>query len=144
MAFTNAPSTRPIDAVRLLVGDISTSTARELLTDNSYTYFIAQTPNHFAAGALAANSLASLFAADGTEKSVGDLRIKRAQAAEYTALAKQLSKMSALKTAPYAGGISKDDKRTVEDDTDRVEPAFRVRQFDNPSALNPFQASTST
>lgn len=132
MAFQNTPSTRPIDAVRLLVGDISTSTSAELLPDVAYTYFIAQTPNHFSAAALAANSLSMAFSVDGTEKSVGDLKIKRAQAAEFRALSKELTKMSAGGMSPYAGGISKADKRTVEQDTDRVTPAFRRNQFDHP------------
>lgn len=142
--YTNQPRTNPRDAVRLLVGDISTSTGREYLSDVDYDFFLSATPNQYSAGALAANSLAMRFAGDGTEKSVGDLRIKRAQAAEYRDLSKQLARMSALQSAPYAGGISRSDKASVEADSDRVKPAFAAGQFDNPQAIDPTEASTST
>ena len=144
MAYTNQPRTNPRDEVRLLVGDISTSTGAELLSDVDYDYMISVTSNPFAAGSLAANSLAMRFASDGTEKSVGDLKIKRAQAGEYRQLGKQLKLMSALQSAPYCGGISQNDKRSVEQNTDRVKPSFTKGQFDNPGALNPGSTGMST
>ena len=144
MAYGGNPSGDNSDAVRLLVGDISTSTAREYLTDTDYDYFVAQTPNLYAAGALAANSLAALFGGSGSEKKVGDLSIKRADAAYYRDLAKQLQRMSALQSAPYAGGISQSDKASVESDTDRVKPAFTRDQFANPGAVSPTGSTGST
>lgn len=144
MAYTNQPRTNPRDAVRLLVGDISTSTSAELLSDVDYDFFLSATPNQYAAGSLAANSLAMTFAGDGTEKQVGDLRIKRAQAAEYRDLSRQLKLMSALQSGPYAGGISLSDKASVEQDTDRVRPAFERGQFANPSAVSPTGSSVSS
>lgn len=154
MAYTGIPQTVNRDAVRLLVGDVSTSTSSEYLDDASYEYFISVTSNNFIAAQLAANSLAALFtgaaaSASGSgyvEKKVGDLTLKKADAvqmaASYRQLAQKLSRMSVASITPYAGGISADDKRSVEDDSDRVEPQFRLNQFDNPAAINPSQAST--
>lgn len=143
MAYGNNPSGSATDAVRLLVGDVSTSTAAELLTDNSYTYFINTTPSHYAAAALAANSLAAMYAAEGTEKEVGDLRLKRTEDPEYwSALGRRLDRMASKMTAPYAGGISKSDKSSVKADSDRAEPAFVRNQFDNPNTVTTSVAST--
>lgn len=144
MAYGNNPSGDTSDALRLLVGDISTSTAREYLTDTDYDYFASVSPNNFAAAALAANSLAALFGGQGSRKKVGDLEITRADAAYYRDLAKQLNRMSALQSAPFAGGISRSDKAAVESDTDRVGPAFTRSQFANPAAIDPSQSSTSS
>lgn len=143
MAFTNNPSTNRVDAVRLLVGDVSTSNSLVYLTDNSYTYFIAQTPNLFSAGALAANSLAAFFMGRGSEKKVGDMILRRDMAQQFRALAVELKTMSAKGISPYAGGISRSDKRTQDQNTDRTPPAMRRSQFDNRYALDP-QNSTST
>ena len=157
MAFTNNPSTNAKDAVRLLVGDVSTSTSGEYLSDNSYTYFIAQTPNQYVAASLAANSLAALFmgaAASGTgsngylRKRVGDLEMEKADATKtaesYRLLSKQLSKGSAGTISPSAGGISRSDKAAAKGNPDRVEPAFARGQFDSPRAKAPEAGSTST
>lgn len=43
----------------------------------------------------------------------------------------------------YAGGISKDDKETYEDDTDRVEPRFKRDQFRTTGTLRPASAPDS-
>lgn len=143
MAFTNHPSTRPIDAVRSLVGDVSTSDTTVYLSDNTYTYFIAQTPNFFSAGALAANAIAAFFMGKGSEVKVGDLIVRRDMANSFRALAIELKTMSAKGIAPYAGGISRSDKRANQQNTDLVSPAFRRSEFDNRYALDP-QSSTST
>lgn len=140
MAYVEA-STLSRNRVRLLVGDISTSTAREYLHDGAYDFFVAQAPNIYSAAALAANSLAALFGGSGSEKKVGDLSIKRADAAYYRDLAKEFRRMSSLQSAPYAGGISRDDKDAQLDDTDRVKPSFTRGQFANPWAVSP-SAST--
>jgi len=157
MPYGGNPSTDGSDAVRLLVGDLSTSTSGEYLADGDYDYFIAQTPNQYVAAALAANSLAALFmgaAASGTgsngylRKRVGDLELEKADATKtaesYRLLSKQLSKGSAGTITPYAGGISRSDKASVKSDADRVEPAFARGQFDSPRAKAPEAGSTST
>jgi len=156
-AYGQAPITVDRDAVRLLVGDISTSAASQYLANGDYDYFLAITPNNYVAASMAANSLAALFsnaAASGIgtngylSKSVGDLTLTKADAsnmaASYKSLAQRLSRQNAAGLAPYAGGLSVSGKRSVEQETDRVRPAFSVHQFDNPGASNPKAGSTST
>lgn len=154
MAYGAAPITVSRDAVRLLVGDVSTSTSAEWLANGDYDYFVAQTSSVYIAAQLAANSLGALFAGpsgvgeDWTERKVGDLTIKRSDAAglasEFRQLGKKLGRMAAAGITPYAGGLSRDDKDTVGDDTDRVRPAFTRKLFDNKHALDAVGASTST
>lgn len=143
MAFQNNPTGRTIDAVRALVGDVSTSDTRVYLSDNSYTYFINSTPNLFSAGALAANSLAAFFMGKGSEVKVGDLIVRREMAGHFRALAIELKTMSAKGISPYAGGISRSDKATVNQNLDRQSPNFSRGQFDNRYAVNPQQSSST-
>lgn len=155
MAYVEA-STLNRNRVRLLVGDISTSTSGEYLHDGAYDFFVAETPNIYVAAQLAANSLAAAFmgaaaSASGSgyvEKRVGDLQLKKADATmlakSYQELARKFSRMAAGKIVPTAGGISRSDKRDAELDTDRVAPFFTRKQMDNRAGLNPSQASTST
>lgn len=149
MAYTGNPSGVVRDQVRLLVGDISTSTSGEYLADADYTWFIAATANTYTAAQLAANSLAMMFtaaaaSAAGTgyvEKQVGDLTLKKADAtrlaASYRALSGTLAQMAASGLTPSAGGITVSGKDTLELDTDRVKPRFRSGLFDNPGAVEP-------
>ena len=145
MAYGDAPQTVARDAVRLLVGDVSTSTSSEFLSDGSYDYFLSVTPNNYVAASLAASSLSALFttaAVSGTgsngymRKKVGDLELEKGDAQQYAAHYKTLSvemrRMSALGISPYAGGQTVSGKRSVEQDTDRVRPAFKVGGYDNP------------
>ncbi len=137
MAYTNSPSTLSRDAVRLLVGDISTSTASEWLADTDYTFFLANTPNIYIAAQLASNSLAALFGSGDnsvSRKKVGDLEIesgeKAAVAEHYRALAQKYGRMAAAQIVPSAGGISASEKAAAEADSDRVPPFFKRNAFD--------------
>lgn len=153
MAYTSNPSGSANDRVRLLVGDISTSTSGEYLADGDYTYFNSAASNTFVAAQLAANSLAALFtgaaaSASGSgfvEKKVGDLTLKKADAVSlaksYRELSFKLQRMAASGMTPYAGGLSVSGKRDVETDTDRVKPRFSGGQFDNPSAVDPMRST---
>lgn len=146
MAYGGNPSGDTSDAIRLLVGDISTSTSGEFLTDTDYDYFASVTGNSFVAAQLAANSLAALFmgsaaSASGsgyTEKSVGDLRLKKADAVQvaqqYKALAQKFSRMASANIVPSAGGITRSSKRSAEQDSDRVSPFFTRNLLDNQNA----------
>ena len=130
------------DQVRLYVGDISTSTASELLADTDYSHFNSVAGNVWIAAQLAANSLAAKFtgvASDVSKKSVGDLTIEYSDATNaavgYKLLAQKFGRMAAAQISPYAGGISRSDKAAVEADTDRVEPMFARDLFSNPAVM---------
>jgi hypothetical protein len=155
MAYSGTPGTVTRDAVRLLVGDVSTSTSGEYLANADYDFFVAQTSNTYVAAQLAANSLAALFtgaassagASGFVEKKVGDLTLKKADATNlaktYQQLSVKLQRMAASGMTPYAGGISASDKASVENETDRVRPRFEGGAFDNPSASDPARVTST-
>jgi len=124
-------STSNTDRLRLLVGDTSTSSAGELLSTGEATFFISQFGSVRAAAPHAANAIAAYFATKAADKSVGDLSIAYSRrAAEYRETAKRLERLSVVTAIPYAGGISRSDKDALEEDTDRVEPAFSIGMHD--------------
>ena len=139
MAYTGNPSTSAPDAVRLYIGDISTSTASELFTDGEIDFFVAEYANAPLAAAAAVKSII------GTERaktvagivsmSVGDLSVDYGNidvAGILTGKAKQLRVLGVRKVKPYAGGISDSDKKATQADTDLDNYHFRIGQFDHP------------
>lgn len=124
------PTANNRDEVRFLVGD--TDTGDQLITDEEIAYAVAEAHTNRGAAALIARAVAAKFARRA-DKSVGDLRISYSQQHKhYLELAGRLESETAFEITPYAGGISKDDKETQEEDTDRVEPSFAVGMHDNP------------
>lgn len=138
MAYVEA-STLSRNRVRLLVGDISTSTSGEFLHDGAYDFFVANTPNIYSAACLAANTLAAVNGGKAITKTVGDLSYTKGDANYYKTLCEQFKLMSTLQSsaAPYAGGISIADKRAYENDTDRTQPSFFREMFDDRAARDP-------
>lgn len=158
MAYGGAPNTDNTDAVRLLIWDIATSTANEILSDVEVDWFIAISPNIYSAACLAANVLSarvttlSASTSSVEEKKVGDLMLRFGVSAgnvegfqrAYGALCAKLEKQSALVSAgPFAGGLTISGKKELTDDSDRVKPWAARDLFDNPQAMQP-QASTSS
>jgi hypothetical protein len=143
MPYRGNPSTDVGDAVRLHIGDLSTSTSNEVFSDGEIDYFVALKPNaHLAASAAVTSLIGSTRAtslAGVLSKQVGDLRIDYGAGGVsaheiLTSKAKQLRLEGVRKVKPYAGGISDSDKRANEDDTDWDKPHFRIGQFEH--ALN--------
>ena len=148
MAYTGNPSTNSNDAIRLLIGDISTSTGSEIFTDAEITYFNGLKPNaHLSAAAAVISLIGSTRGqtlASVVSKQVGDLKIDyggggSGAAGTLQAKARMLRLEGVRKVKPYAGGISESDKDGQQSDTDWNKPAFSVGLFDNPNTL-----STST
>lgn len=139
MPYSGSPSSVTADELKLLIGDLSTSSSGELLKSAECTYFLNTYGTARAAAPHAARAVAAMFA-DQVAKSVGDLRLDAQQKYDhYITLAASLERSATIGAIPFAGGISIAQKQAVESDTDRVVPAFRVGQFDNPNL-----ASTST
>ena len=132
--YSGDPSANDRDQVRFLVGD--TDTADQQVTDAEIAFALTQHANERLAAALIARAIAAKYARRA-DKSVGDLSISYSQLQEhYAALATDLeSRGGLLAGIPYAGGISKDDAETVEDDTDRVEPMFTIGMHDHPEGV---------
>ena len=118
------------DWVRWRIGD--TDRTDQLLTNEEIDAAIATEGNRYLAAALSADSIAAKFARK-VDQRVGPLAISASQKAEaYRKLAKRLRTEIATRVAPYASGISQDDIRTVESDTDRVPADFAVGFQDTP------------
>lgn len=94
-----------------------------------------------AAAPHAANAIAAQYA-HKADKEVGDLSIRYSQKArQFLALSNELSQTVGLTAIPYAGGISRADKTSVETNSDRVEPAFAVGMHDH---TTPYSTRTVT
>ena len=116
--------------IRTRVGD--TSSGNQLIQDEEIDAFIGSESNQWAAAVLTAESIAGSFARQ-TDKRVGKLQIGKGGASEhYYALADRLRNEMGHRAGVYAGGVSVADMQADDADTDRVDPAFSVGQFDNP------------
>lgn len=144
MPYTNNPFNNPVDRIRLMVGDISTSTSGEFLDDVQYLYLLSVAPNQYSAAALTCTVLAAKNGGNAITKKVGDLSYTKGDASYYNALKTQFTIMSALQPsgAPYAGGITISDKQNVEADANRVQPFFHREIFDDPRGHDPENRGT--
>lgn len=139
-SYTGNPALSNRDAVRFLVQDTvePVPPAVGLVEDEEINWALTQQTNLYLAAALVARAIGARFSGKADEKQVGDLRIKHADTAKrYFTLADALTAQAGTVgglAAPYFGGISYDDKKIDEDDSDRVVPAFRVNQFDRDSS----------
>ena len=141
MSWTYEPGASDKDTVRLLVGD--TDESKRQLHDEEIAWFLGANGSVYVAAAEAAKAIAAMYGRD-VDKQVGDLKISASQRQKhYADLAKQLRSRAALSVSPYAGGISRSDKESVESNTDRVRPSFERGMFDYPGTSDP-QASTAS
>jgi len=137
MPYTDNPAANPIDRVRFLIGDKSTTNPD--LSDSEIAYLLSVEGNEpLRAAARAAETLSAKYAKDPSEKKVGPLTIMHGTRAvtrsmEYARLAKALWNQVASKSvAPFAGGISVADKNSRRQDSDRVQPAFARDMMEYP------------
>lgn len=117
------------DTARFLLGDTTNSVATELLTDDTINAALAIYGLNPAVAFLA-TGLATRFAQKPTDIGLpSGLRVAWAERIKtWLSLAAQMRDggvAGPVIVAPYVGGISCTDKRTVEENTDRVQPAFR-------------------
>ena len=131
MPYTGAPATVAADELKLIIGDVSTSSSGELLKSAECSYFIATYGSARSAAPHAARAVAAMFA-DQVSRAVGDLRIEAHQKFQhYTTLASSLERQSSVRAVPYGGGLSRSDKVAVAANDDRVPPAFSVGMHDH-------------
>lgn len=138
MAYSGAPSTVPNDAIRLLIWDVATSTASEILSDAEITYFRTAHGNTYMAAYHASLAIQSKIAAAGGSKSIGDLSIdSHSQFISYKDLSKSLYARAKMGASIKVTGISVTDKNTALDDPDRVGTLFSVGMHDDPANPQP-------
>lgn len=127
----SAIATLPKDQVRFLVQD--TDSTRPLVQDEEIDYALSKQSNIYLASAMVADSIARKYALQPNTKTDIFTEDYQDASSNYIKLAKQLRKDSVMYSASsfYSGGISKTDKQTREEDTDRVKPSFTVELGDN-------------
>ena len=112
------------DRVRFLIQD--TNVASAMLQDEEITFMLTEYPNYRLAAAACAEALSLKFAGMPQEKKIGNLSLFYGdQAKKYSELASKLRTQASKILLPYAGGISKADKNAINNDSDRVKPAFK-------------------
>jgi sulfur transfer complex TusBCD TusB component (DsrH family) len=128
------PAASTVDAVRALIGQCSSGDA-VLLLDEEITWAVAQNAASVQFGAAAcADMLAARYSVKAQQLNVGQTSVSYgSRAKEFTAMAKQFRQQALLAgVSPWAGGTSKSDVTTREDDTDRVQPWAKLEIHDNP------------
>jgi len=131
-----------VDKVRLLIGD--TNPADRLLTDSEILFFLElRGGDVFKAAADAAKAVAARFSrlADTTNLSLSIAASQRAEA--YWKLASELDTRADLLggSEMFVGGLSVSGKESLDEDTDAVQPSFRIGQDDEPGTLPPTRTS---
>jgi len=136
MAWSYNPSTMTDrNKVRFLIGD--TDTTDQLVQDEEVDFAITENgTNLFAAAAMLCRAIAAKFSRESDTK-VESISVAASQKSErYEKMAVKYSKDASTKGSgigsPVIGGISKSEVRSVKEDTDRVEPRFRMGMHDNP------------
>lgn len=122
------------DAVRLYIGD--TDTDNQLVTDEEIAFALSQRSNNlYGASAELFRALASKYARRANTKFEG-ISVDYAKVAEgyrvQAIRAENEARLNGGLGIPKASGISISDMDAVEDDSDRVEPAFKTGKFRNP------------
>lgn len=133
-SYSGDPSSSDRDQVRFLIGD--TDTTDQQLSDEEIDFLITNEGNAVGGAVAAVRAILAKYARL-TDKSVGDLRLSYSQRkGAYESLLRSLERRRALRKAtPFAGGITKTDKDSQEDDTGRVTPAFKRDQFRYPASV---------
>ena len=131
-SYSEDPSSSSKDAVRFLIQD--TVVTRPLISDEEIAYLLSQNSNPSMAAAAACRVIAAKYSAGWTSKTVGDLTISFSERFKYYMdMADRLEQDGIISTAtPYLGGMSKSDKRTRDNDEDRVPNEYAKGQMDNP------------
>jgi hypothetical protein len=131
--YTGNPTSVPLDAIRLILGD--TDTTNYLLTDSELNYFLTQENNNiYYAGHHAASAIAGKFSRLA-DKSLGPLSISLSQkAANYRQLSKDLYDHAIydvnIAPTPFSGTSETGDRLNTDDLA--VPPLFKRGDFDNP------------
>lgn len=128
-SYSGNPKDSKLMEVRFILGD--TNEDEFFLTDEEILFLLDEAnENVMKASAKGAKSIYSTFA-KGVDYRLGDFSENLSQrAGAYKELYKELEWKANMFVAPFAGGISKAQKKVQEKDSDRVEPSFKKGLFD--------------
>lgn len=133
-SYSGDPASSDKDAARFHAGD--TETTDQLATDEEFNFALLDQPDPRLAAAVVLEALAARFSRQA-DKRVGQISEQLSQRAEaFAARAKDLRRLASSKALPVFGGLSISEKDSLDQDTDAVQPSFRIGQFDNPEIPN--------
>lgn len=130
-------ATSQLMQVRRLIGD--TNDKEQQLYDQEINWTISQRGDVYGAAADCCRQLAAKYSRD-VDTVQGELhRMYSARQRAYSERAREMETISSYRGrgAPYAGGISEADKRTIESNSDRVPPQFNIGMTDNWQPVGP-------
>lgn len=139
VALTGVDAYAKLMQVRTLIGDVNINDQQ--LFDEQINFAIAQRGNIYGAGADCCRQLAAKYSRD-VDTTQGELhRLYSARQRAFADRAKELEQISKFTGpgAPYAGGISNQDKAAAASDPDRVPPQFVVPMMQNYQPVGPVQ-----
>jgi hypothetical protein len=120
--------------IRRAIGDVDIS--NELLSDEEISHAEDLEGSTTAAAARCCEFVAAEYSRKA-DMQTGKLKISYSQkSAQYLKMADRLRHSDDILALPYCGAISKDDKETREEDTDRVEPFFRRGMYGGRTAVS--------
>lgn len=136
-SYSGNPATSTTDAVRFEIQD--TDPKAELLQDEEIDYALSQEggsePSQgdiLAAAARCLEVLSRRFAAQADTEE-GSLRTTYSKMAiTYSQRAVDLRNRASGMNAPWTGGVSRSERRERQDNSDEIQPTFRVDQFNIP------------
>lgn len=130
--YSGNPSGSDRDKVRFLISD--TDTNAQLVSDEEIAWALTE-GGPYKAAAIVARAIAFKYAKKANFTISKDISVSYGKIAEtYSALADTLeNKAGNLYAVPFAGGISINNKESYENDTDRVEPAFKRDMMNDPT-----------
>lgn len=137
--YTDNPATNTRDGVRSLIGD--TDPCDVLLTDAQIDGFLKIYNNAPLNAAIRCCEVIIAKLSRRPDERVGNVSISFSQQAKaYRALLNDLrSRISIEDAAPYAGGISKSDKKAQASNPDRVKPKFTKNMMED-KLVSPFNS----
>lgn len=128
--YSGDPAASTSDAVRFLVGD--TDSARKLVDDREIAWAIAQSGNQYISAALVCEALASKYARE-SDMSMGGISKSLSKLADsFAKRAEKLRRQATKNVKPFFGGLTISGKNALDLETDDVQPAMTVGEFDNP------------
>ncbi len=132
-SYSGNPGANAKDSVRFLIGDTDSNTRQQLLQDEEIAWLLSQYNDDPTQAAIRACEGIIAKLARLCNETVGSVSLSLSQKTDgYRKLLADLRTRSSMENmTPYAGGISKSDKRTRVQNTDRVKPDFEKHSMEN-------------
>ncbi len=133
VTYTNDPGGSSVDHVRLLIGDTDCTAGVARLSDEEIQFRLDTESSDELAAWRSVQDIVSALSGKSADWGAGSQRQQKSQTLDhYRKLEKELRTRGAGEfAAPTAGGLSRAEKLTNEEDGDLVQATFRTGQFRN-------------